>query len=182
MKYLKYLASLQGDSSSGVTLWEALSHKEYRISTWINVANCFWHEFAGINVINLYSNQIFSSGSSSLFTPRFGTLLLGFGNLLGAVIGIPFIARFNRRTLLIGGNIACTITHCLIGYMSYIGNENGVLAGIFGFLIAYSMTSGPIAWVYAAETSVDVALGFILMTLWADVAILSQVSPILFQP
>jgi len=56
MTYLKYLASLQGDSSSGVTMWEALSDPEYRMATWVNVGICFWHEVAGINVINLYSN------------------------------------------------------------------------------------------------------------------------------
>ena len=143
------------------------------MSTWVNVGNCFWHEFAGINVINLYSNQIFKSGNGSLFTPRFGTLLLGFGNLIGAVIAIPVIKSVNRKTLLLGGNVAFTIIHSFIAYMSYIGNESGVLSGIFVFLIVYSMTSGPLCWVYAAETSVDVALGFILMTLWGDVAILS---------
>lgn len=44
---------------------------------------------------------------------------------------------------------------------------------MFLFLIAYNLTSGPIAWVYAAETSVDVGLGFILMTLYFDVVVLS---------
>ena len=48
-----------------------------------------------------------------------------------------------------------------------------MLVGIFAFLILYSMTSGPIAWVYAAETSVDIALGFELMTLYFDVVVLS---------
>jgi len=66
--------------------------------------------------------------------------------------------------------------------MSYIGSEEGVLLGIFVFLLAYNMTSGPIAWVYAAETSVDVGLGFILMTLYGDVVVLSQICPILFEP
>ena len=61
---------------------------------------------AGINVVNLYSNQIFSSsngGTSKLFTPRSGTLMLGFGNLIGALISIPAIKTINRRTLLLGG-------------------------------------------------------------------------------
>ena len=108
-----------------------------------------------------------------MFTPRFGTLCLGFGNLIGATIAIPVLKNFKRRPLLIAGHFTFTVTHAFIGYMSYIGNENGVLAGVFIFLIAYGMTSGPIAWVYAAETSVDVALGFILMTLYFNVVVLS---------
>lgn len=173
MEYLRFLASQQGKSSSGVTLWQALTDPEYRASTWINVGNCFFHEVAGINVINLYSNQIFSSGTSSLFTPRTGTLCLGFGNLIGALISVPAIKNFNRRTLLIGGHFSFFVCHAFIGYMSLLDNNNGVLVGIFAFLLAYNMTSGPIAWVYAAETSVDVGLGFILMTLYGDVVILS---------
>jgi|TARA_B110000285_G_C15086442_1_gene596481 hypothetical protein len=74
---------------------------------------------------------------------------------------------------LIGGQVAFFLTHAFIGYMSSIDNNNGVLLGIFIFLLAYNMTSGPIAWVYAAETSVDVGLGFILMTLYGDVVVLS---------
>lgn len=120
MKYLKYLTSLQGASSSGVTLWQSLTDKEYRMSTWINVAICFFHEMAGVNVINLYSNQIFSEGSSSLFTPRFGTLCLGFGNVIGAVTGIPAIRKLNRRTLLVGGHVSFTLIHAFIGYMGYV--------------------------------------------------------------
>jgi hypothetical protein len=108
-----------------------------------------------------------------LFTPRFGTLCLGFGNTIGALISVPAIKNFNRRFLLIGGQVAFFVTHAFIGYMSYTNNNNGVLAGIFVFLLAYNMTSGPIAWVYAAETSVDVGLGFILMTLYGDVVVLS---------
>ena len=93
--------------------------------------------------------------------------------MIGALIGISAIKRFNRRQILIGGHLAFTIIHSFIGYMSYIGNQNGVLAGVFVFLVAYGMTSGPICWVYAAETSVDVALGFILMTLYGNVVVLS---------
>ena len=50
-----------------------------------------------------------------------------------------------------------------------IHNNPLLLFGIFAFLIAYAMTSGTLAWVYAAETSVDSALGFILMTLYLNV-------------
>ena len=103
-------------------MWEALFDKEYRMSTWVNVGICFFHELSGINVINLYSSQIFAQGSSQLFTPRTGTLCLGFANAIGATIGIPAIKKINRRPLLIGGHLSFLITHAFIGYMSYIGN------------------------------------------------------------
>lgn len=118
MNYIRFLASQQGKSSSGVTLWEALTKPEWRQSTWVNVGNCFFHEVAGINVINLYSNQIFASGTSSLFSPRSGTLCLGFGNLIGALMSVPALKIAGRRTLLIGGNFSFFVCHAFIGYMS----------------------------------------------------------------
>ena len=47
------------------------------------------------------------------------------------------------------------------------------------FFVAYENTSGPLAWIYATETTIDAALGSCLMTLWGTVFVLSIVCPIL---
>ena len=38
------------------------------------------------------------------------------------------------------------------------------------------------AWLYAAETTIDAALGICLFTLWGTVVILSEVCPLLMEP
>ena len=50
------------------------------------------------------------------------------------------------------------------------------------FEAAQSWSSGPLAWVYAAETVVDTGLGVVLVTLFATVLLLSLVCPILMDP
>ena len=50
------------------------------------------------------------------------------------------------------------------------------------FLFIYQNTSGPIAWMYAAETTADVAMGTCLLTLWGTVFILTLVCPKLMEP
>ena len=47
------------------------------------------------------------------------------------------------------------------------------------FLLIFENSSGPLAWLYAAETVVDVALGMCYFTLWGTVLILSMVCPVL---
>jgi hypothetical protein len=47
------------------------------------------------------------------------------------------------------------------------------------FLFFYQNSSGPVAWLYFTETSIDASLGFTLFTLWGTVFILSLVCPIL---
>ena len=47
------------------------------------------------------------------------------------------------------------------------------------FLLSYENTSGPVALLYATETTIDAALGICLLTLWGTVFVLSLVCPIL---
>ena len=70
--YYNALDSNQGKDSSGLNLCDAVANPRYRKATWVNIAYIIFHELTGINVIMLYSNQMFkqmSSGGSSI-TPR----------------------------------------------------------------------------------------------------------------
>jgi len=55
----------------------------------------------------------------------------------------------------------------------------GVLGSIIFFKLVFENSSGPLAWLYAAETTQDVALGFCLLNLWGVTFILSIVCPIM---
>ena len=46
-------------------------------------------------------------------------------------------------------------------------------------MFIYENTSGPVAWVYAAETTIDAGMGICLFTLWMTVLVLTIVSPII---
>lgn len=50
------LQANMGGDTTGLSLKDALFDPKYRKATWINVGYIFFHEFAGINVINLYSS------------------------------------------------------------------------------------------------------------------------------
>ena len=49
-------------------------------------------------------------------------------------------------------------------------------------MFVYDQTSGPVAWLYATETTIDAALGFCLLILWGTVFVLSLICPILMKP
>lgn len=55
---LGYLSQNNQKETSTVTLKETFFNPEYRRCTWVNIADCIFHELAGINVIFLYSNTI----------------------------------------------------------------------------------------------------------------------------
>ena len=68
------------------------------------------------------------------------------------------------------------MAHLLVAIFTLTNVDYGVLAMICFFLIAYQTSSGPVAWLYAAETCCDVALGVCLQTLWGTVLILSLIT------
>jgi hypothetical protein len=104
---------------------------------------------------------------------------MGVFNMLGALASCYVVKKFSRRTLLIAGHIGIAIVHATIALFDIYKYNDGVLIFTILFLIIYENTSGPIAWLYAAETVIDVALGVCLLTLWGTVFVLSLVCPVL---
>jgi len=114
-----------------------------------------------------------------LFTPRTGTYIIASSNLLAFVMAIWTIKSFGRRPLLLYGHIGIAIAHALIGWFIIIGFDIGIVAMICIFIWIYANTTGPIAWVYSAETCTDIGQGVCLFTLWAVVLIEVLIVPML---
>lgn len=102
--------------------------------------------------------------------------------MVASLFSTQLVRYVGRRTLVIYGHLMISAIHLSVGLFNNAGNNTGVLVMILSFLAVYQNTSGPVAWLYAAETTIDVALGICLLTLWGTVFILSLVCPILLKP
>lgn len=114
--------------------------ENYMRASWVNVANMFFHEVAGINVILQYSNTILDTilgDSSSGFNARTGSYMISLTNLSAAIVSVWTINNFGRRTLLLLGHSGMTVIHTLIGLFIMIQFNVGVLVGICTFLVIY---------------------------------------------
>lgn len=168
--------------TSDLTLKDGLFNERYRTATWINIVYMIFHELTGINVINLYSGQMLKEmqGHGGSLTPRQGTYLIGIANCLTNLSATLFtVKHVGRRTLVIYGHFAMAVAHLLLGVFNNHHQDNMVLVMMMLFIVAYQSTSGPVAWIYAAETTIDAALGFCMLTLWGTVVVLSIVCPVL---
>ena len=79
--------------SSKVSIQQALCKDEnYMRATWVNIADIFFHEMTGINVILQYSNtileNIFGDDTSSGFNARTGTYVISWINFLSAGLAV----------------------------------------------------------------------------------------------
>lgn len=115
-------------------------------------------------------------------SPRVGTYITGITNMLGSLCAVASVKFLGRKQLLVGGHFGIFVAHLMVGIFAVQKNNDGVMIMIMVFIFIYQNTSGPVAWIYAAETVVDCALGLCLFTLWGTVFILSLVCPPLMAP
>jgi major inositol transporter-like SP family MFS transporter len=171
------LTSTISKATSKVTLKEAFCTDErYKKASWINVADITFHELTGINSILIFSNTILATITDGGLSPRVGTAIIGFVNFASAASAFLVLQRIGRRPLLIWGHTGIAIAHFAIGVMTILAFDWGILVGICVFIIIYELTSGPVAWMYAAETCCDMSLGICMYTLYFVVFILSLVT------
>lgn len=85
--------------------------------------------------------------------------------------------KVGRRPLLLLGHFLMGAIHLGVGLSNNANQDGLTLALILSFLFVYQNSSGPLAWVYAAETTAESAMGFVLLTLWGSVMVLTLVCP-----
>jgi hypothetical protein len=135
-----------------------------------------FHELTGINSILIFSNTILANITEGGLSPRLGTILIGGINFVSAALSFLVIRVYGRRPLLLIGHTGIAICHGLVGLLTIYKVNYGVLVFMCLFIVVYEFTSGPLAWIYAAETCPDVSLGICTYTLYFTVFILSLVT------
>jgi len=69
----------------------------------------------------------------------------------------------------------------MVAVFNIEGANVGVLCMILAFLFVYQNTSAPVAWMYAAETTIDAGMGVCIATLFGTILLLSLTCPFLMQ-
>ena len=93
-----------------------VSDPNYVGASRVNAVHIIFHELTGTNVVGSYANVILAStASGSIFTPRTVTIFIFGCGLFGAIIFIPILRIWGRRTILLYGYFACGVSLCLVG-------------------------------------------------------------------
>lgn len=136
---LRQFRANMGANSSGLTLKDALCNDRYRKATWVNLGYIVFHELTGVNVIALYSNQMFKQMQTPSFkiTPREGTYLVGVVATLSTLVSVFIVKFFGRVTLVVWGHAGIAIVHICIALCDKYHNSIGVLIFILLFSPIY---------------------------------------------
>lgn len=112
-----------------------------------------FNQLSGTNAINYYATRIFGMTGVSTHISYLLPILIGATKVVVLIIGMFFIDRFGRRSLMILGSIGLIICMSLISWSFYGNHFDG--PGIIIFLLAYmfffGISDGIVIWVFISE-------------------------------
>lgn len=109
---------------------------------------------SGDDAIIAFTDKIFDELGGGVFESRLYTVIYGFFIAFSTIMAIPIIDRFNRKTLIIFGNVGMGLSLFMMGVFAEFFPEIGPfpsLVFIVIFTICFNCGIGPICWIYLAE-------------------------------
>jgi len=146
----------------GEGTWAETFAKGVRNRVLIGFILQFFQQWTGINIILYYGSTIFagvgfSADQTSIGLPLANTAI----NIIGTLPGMYLIDRVGRKKLLVYGGIIMGISHFLVCVFYGLADPEsptrnpsmgwGAIIFVYFFILGFSSTWGPIAWVYQSE-------------------------------
>ncbi|KAJ3128482.1 hypothetical protein HK098_004377 [Nowakowskiella sp. JEL0407] len=141
----------------GEGTWAEVFGKGIRNRVLIGFLLQFFQQWTGINIILYYGPTIFqgvgfSDDQRSIALPLANAAI----NIIGTLPGMYWIDKYGRRTLLFWGAIVMGVSHSLVCLFFGLSLSNpslgwGAIIFVYVFILGFSSTWGPIAWVYQSE-------------------------------
>lgn len=131
---------------------EPLFSAKYRLPIFLAVSIAFFNQFAGINAILYYLNDIFASAGFSKVSGSVQAIFVGLTNLIFTMIAMSVIDKFGRKKLLLIGALGTCA--CLAGVAAIFGTGKHIelLIWLLILYIAFfAFSQGAVIWVYISE-------------------------------
>lgn len=80
------------------------------------------------------------------------TFIIGGVNFAATLLGLSLSFKFGRKTLMFVGNAIMTVVLALVGVFGMLEWDVAMLVCVMVFICAFECSSGPIVWLYMAET------------------------------
>ncbi|KAK9919103.1 hypothetical protein WJX75_009435 [Coccomyxa subellipsoidea] len=134
--------------------WGALLKRRYRRIMILAAALPILQQASGINTVVFYSSDVFAK--AGLDSPVLGSIIVGSVNVAGTLLAATLMDRAGRRQLLLTSQIVmavCLFALAVSTYLPLSKVAEGVvsLIVVMGFVLGFSIGSGPIPWVYLPE-------------------------------
>ncbi len=134
------------------TAHERVFQWKYRYPLFLAISIGAFNQLAGINAILYYLNDIFAAAGFSQMSSYQQAVAIGATNFVFTLVGMAFIDKLGRKTLLLIGAAGCAA--CLAGvawvYASHT-HPGALLWLLVTFIAFFSVSQGAVIWVYIGE-------------------------------
>jgi len=141
--------SLHQSGGRRQTLFSQIYFKPISIAFLVAMFN----QFSGINAILYYAPRIFEMSGLTNTDSLFQSILIGITNGIFTIMGMIFIDRAGRKTLLIIGSAGMSVCLGLVARTFYIQDFQGygLLVYLLTYMMFFAFSTGAVIWVLIAE-------------------------------
>ena len=162
---------------------ETLFSGSYKRVLWLAFLVAFFNQLSGINFILYYAPEILSRIGLGAKESLANSIAIGGTNLIFTFVGLYFIDRAGRRTLLIIGSLGYIISLAMVAIAFKTGGSPVFLMTfLLMFIAAHAIGQGAVIWVFLAEIFPNKvrALGqsFGASTHWVFAAFITLLTPV----
>lgn len=131
---------------------ENIFRKKYRTPLLLAFFIAFFNQTSGINAFLYYAPRIFELAGLEKSASFLSSVGIGLINLVFTLIGISFIDRFGRKTLMYIGSVGYIISLGLVSAAFLMGWKGFyVPVFFFVFIAAHAIGQGAVIWVFISE-------------------------------
>lgn len=143
-----------------ITRVDAQSSKRELLAKWVRPAIIvglgipILCQATGLNMVTYYAPTIFESLSLPHENAIIFTIILGTVKVASVIIGLQFIDRVGRKTLLVSGSACMAVCMSWMAFEASKGdqiNPVSMLVAMSVMFVSYSLTWGPVNWVVLGE-------------------------------
>ncbi len=161
-------------------------HSSYRKVLWLTFFIALFNQFSGINAFLYYAPRIFDLAGLDENASYLSSVGVGLVNLAFTILGVSFIDKLGRKTLMYVGGIGYIVSLGLV-FLSFQLHWDGAMVPYFFFLFiaSHAIGQGAVIWVFISELFPDrlraAGQGFGSTVHWLFAATIPAFIPFLFQ-
>ena len=131
----------------------SLFDPQYRVPVLLAMTFAFFNQVSGINAIIYYAPRIFEMTGLGQSTALLSSAGIGLVNFVFTLLGVNFIDRFGRRTLMLIGSVGLIATLGLVARAFYLQQFGGMLVPVllFVYIAFFAFSQGAVIWVFISE-------------------------------
>jgi sugar porter (SP) family MFS transporter len=157
--------------------------KKYNRVIWLAFFVAFFNQWSGINFILYYAPEILERAGLAAKDSLYNAIAIGGTNLIFTFVGLYFIDRIGRRSLLIIGSIGYIVSLSMVACAFYYHySPIFLLSFLLLFIAAHAVGQGAVIWVFISEIFPNkvraIGQSFGASIHWICAAVITLVTPV----